>query len=124
MLARSATKPRRQNAGRPAEKSCRPFLQWLRGRPCACAGRNAGCSGRMEAAHVDYAGDKGVGTKVSDRHAIPLSQECHAQQHRKGWRWFDEHVLGGASRGLMLAQGYWSAWLRTPMGAAWEARNG
>lgn len=112
---------RHKNAPRPAWKVADAFRQWLRGRPCACAGRNPDCGGQMRSAHVDYAGDKGVATKVSDRHCIPLSDNCHRLQHAKGWKWFDLHILGGVSRGLMLSQEYWRAW---PGRAKWEQENG
>jgi hypothetical protein len=121
MLARSAIRPRRQNAPRPAWKVAEGFKQWLRGRPCACAGKNDDCGGPIRSAHADYAGDKGMATKVSDRFCIPLSDNCHRLQHAKGWPWFDLHILGGVSRGLMLSQEYWRAW---PGRAKWESENG
>jgi hypothetical protein len=121
MLARSATRSRHQNAPRPAWKVAEAFKQWLRGRPCACAGRGPTCSGKVQSAHVDYAGGKGTGTKVADRNCIPLSEGCHRLQHDRGWPWFDQQVLGGVSRGLMLSAEYWRAW---PGRAAWEKANG
>lgn len=120
-LGPAALRPRKKNRGRPEWKVADAFRQWLRGRPCACQGRNAGCGGLIRSAHVDYAGDKGVGTKVADSNCIPLSDNCHRLQHDKGWRWFDERILGGPGRGLMLSQEYWRAW---PGRAAWTERNG
>jgi hypothetical protein len=108
------TRPRRQNAPRPAEKSAPSFLQWLRGRPCYCGGQ---CAGRIEAAHVDYAGDKGIGTKVSDRFAVPLCAAHHAEQHQSGIRTFEaRHSLNM----LEASKAYWSAW---PGRRAWEEKN-
>ena len=116
MLARSAFAPRRRNSPRPAHKSAPAFLQWLRGRNCLCADRG-GCDGRMEAAHVDYAGDKGVSTKVSDRFAVPLCNEHHRVQHQHGWRAFEANYRVD---GLEASKAYWNAW---PGRRDWEARN-
>lgn len=125
MLSRSALKPRHRNAPRPAEKSAPQFLQWLRGRQCAVAatgraGAVEACEGKIEAAHVDYAGGKGVGTKVADRFAIPLCSYHHARQHAVGWDTFDRHWLGGVSMALFMAADYWRAW---PGRIAWERKQ-
>jgi hypothetical protein len=112
MLSRSAFKPRlsrTRTQKRPAEKQCEGFLQWLRGRNCA-AEHVGGCSGKMTAAHVDYAGDKGVATKVADRFAIPLCAH-HAQlQHNIGWDSFDLMVWKKLGGGLEIARQYFQAW--------------
>lgn len=105
MLQRAALRPRKRNAGRPAEKSAPAFLQWLRGRPCVID--NQDCEGKMEAAHVDYAGDKGMATKVSDRFAVPCCSYHHAQQHRVGIRTFETMHRKNL---LALANEYWMAW--------------
>lgn len=122
MLARSAFKPRRRNSPRPAEKSAKAFLQWLRGRECFCADEDGpDCFGKIEAAHVDYAGDKGMGTKVSDRFAIPLCTGHHAYQHTIGWAPFERECLaGGEGAALQAADAYWRNW---PGRIAWEAKN-
>lgn len=109
------TRPRNRNAARPAWKACEAFLQWLRGRPCACKGRYPLCAGKIVAAHVDYAAKgtreaKGTGTKVADRWAIPLSYMCHDLQHDRGWPWFDKNILGAPGAGENMASAYWSAW--------------
>lgn len=119
MLARSAFKPRRQNAPRPAWKVAEAFKQWLRGRPCACGGRNPECGGRIEAAHVPHKASKGTGTKASDRYCIPLSHACHARQHAIGWQSFSALFLQSRDPVLMSCQ-YWAAW---PGRKAWEDRN-
>ena len=116
MLARSAFRPRKQNAGRPAHKSAHGFLQWLRGRNCLLADRG-GCEGRIEAAHVDYAGDKGMGTKVSDCFAIPLCSEHHRVQHQYGWQTFEGNFKVNA---LEASKAFWGAW---PGRNRWEAQN-
>lgn len=111
------TRPRKRNAPRPAEKSAPGFLQWLRGRDClAMAGD---CHGKIEAAHVDYAGGKGMGTKVADRFAIPLCSHHHRLQHNNGWPWFDITILKMAGAGESAASQYWRAW---PGRIAWERK--
>jgi hypothetical protein len=112
-------RPRKRNAPRPKEKSARGFLQWVRGRVCAAASWGD-CSGKVEAAHVDYAGDKGMGTKVSDKFAIPLCAYHHHLQHNNGWKWFDRVMLGAEGQGLKAAGEYWRAW---PGRAAWEKKR-
>ncbi len=107
-------RPRKRNAPRPAEKSAPAFLQWLRGRECFV---DADCNGKIEAAHTYGAGDKGMGTKSSDRYAIPLCSGHHAEQHRIGWKSFEEAYLFLAP---FMAQAYWRAW---PGRIAWERKN-
>ena len=120
MLARSIiTRSRRRNSPRPAEKSCRSFLAWLRGRPCflewtgECA--VIGTRKPIEPAHVDHAGGKGMATKVADRHCIPLCPRHHDEQHR-GWRSFEAKYEFNAVR---TAERYWQSW---PGRIAWESR--
>lgn len=109
------TRPRHRNAPRPAWKVCEAFLQYLRGRACACKGQNPHCGGKIVAAHVDYAAKgtreaKGTSTKVADRWAIPLSDLCHKLQHDKGWPWFDFEILGRAGAAELMAAEYWRLW--------------
>jgi hypothetical protein len=119
-LARTAFRPRHRNAPRPAEKSAPSFLQWLRGRECLLAGKG-GCGGKIEAAHVDYAGDKGMGTKASDRFAVPMCSEHHAAQHRWGWQSFEGNFNMAPGDTLLAANAYWQAW---PGRVRWEAERG
>ena len=112
-------KPRRQNAPRPAWKVARSYPQWLRGRPCAADGYGH-CEGTMEAAHVDHGGDKGMGTKASDRFAIPLCSGHHRRQHMRGWMTFEAECLGGKSA-VAMADAYWTAW---PGRIEWEREHG
>jgi hypothetical protein len=123
MLSRSAFAPRHKNRARPPEKSAPAFLQWLRGRPCLLDGKHFGCGGKIEAAHVDYAGDKGMSTKVSDRFAVPMCSVHHGQQHQHGWRFFEatHGDKGKPLDALAAAKAYWRAW---PGRRAWEAKNG
>jgi hypothetical protein len=111
------TRPRKRNSPRIAEKSAPAFLQWLRGRECACHRTSIWCEGKILAAHVDHGGDKGMGTKASDRFAIPLSDGCHRRQHAHGWRSFEITYLGGDA--VKLAEAYWRAW---PGRIAWERK--
>ena len=109
------TKPRKRNAPRPAEKSAPAFLQWLRGRNCLIGDT---CAGRIEAAHVDYAGDKGLGTKASDKFAVPMCSAHHAESHRAGIKTFEARHRVNL---LEASKEYWRRW---PGRLAWETRNG
>lgn len=110
--------PRRKNAPRPAWRVAESFKQWLRGRQCAADG-NGLCDGRMEAAHVDHAGEKGMGVKVADRYCLPLCHGHHSRQHTRGWQTFERECLGGRSA-VALANAYWAAW---PGRVQWEREN-
>lgn len=88
-LGPSSLRPRKRNAPRPAWKVTESYLQWLRGRPCYLAGHRAGGCGDqgrrspVESAHVNHGGGGGMGEKAADRHAIPLCQRHHDEQHGK-----------------------------------------
>lgn len=71
----------------------------------------------MQAAHGPDKATKGMSTKCRDSAAIPLSENCHRLQHTLGWITFTLRFL--AAPPLKLAEGYWNAWLRTPMGLRW-----
>jgi hypothetical protein len=117
MLARSAFRPRRQNSHRADSWKRAPgFLQWLRGRPCMLS-EHGGCGGKVRACHVDYAGDKGMGTKVHDRHAIPMCDDHHGAQHTWGWTSFEANFRINA---LSASAAYWQAW---PGRSAWDASH-
>ncbi len=110
--------PRHKNAPRPAAKSAHGFKQWVRGRNCLAIGTGK-CEGKVQAAHVDYAGGKGVGTKVADRFTIPLCAKHHAMQHNMGWMRFEHSVLGKAGAAWDAADFLWSRW---PGRIAWERK--
>lgn len=118
------TRPRKQNSKRADEARRIPgYLKWLRGWPCAANYSDTPCEGKMEAAHVDHAGGKGVGLKVADQHCLPLCSGHHARQHRRGWHTFEAECLGGKSAVAMSAA-YFGEWLwNTPMGLAWRERQ-
>ena len=124
-LPRSAFQARKPaRAGRPAWKCAEEFRRWLRKLPCACQGRNEFCDGPTEAAHVDMAGRgtpdaKGMGSKVADRHSLPLSRGCHAGQHRVGWLTFERTLP--MSSAVALSFMFWEEWPGRP---AWERENG
>lgn len=106
--------PRRRNSQRAdAVKRCPAFLQWLRGRPCAVA--NSLCAGKIEAAHVDFMGNKGMATKTEDWNAVPLCGWHHRHQHSHGWGTFQFAHKFNASE---AAKAYWKAW---PGRVKWEA---
>lgn len=115
-----STRARHRNAGRPAEKSARGFLQWLRGRECAFHFMG-GCAGRIEAMHLDFAGDKGMGSKVSDKYALPACTAHHRLQHDKGWDTFCKLSATTKESLLRTAEFLWSRWSGR---AKWEADNG
>jgi hypothetical protein len=118
MLTRAKIAPRHRNAGRPLDKSAPAFLQWLRGRACVLASLPGHeCEGKIEAAHVDHAGGKGIGTKVADCHAIPLCSGAHRAQHSAGWRTFEmRHGINAVA----LAADFWRAW---PGRVAWKRKQ-
>jgi hypothetical protein len=115
---RVSTAPRRKNAPRIAEKAAPGFLQWLRGRDCVWGGCGE-CSGKMEAAHLDFAGDKGMGTKVSDRFAVPMCANHHWLQHRYGWDTFLTSQHATKEMALNAAAKFWREW---PQRLAWERK--
>lgn len=120
MLSRTAFSPRRKNAPRPAEKSAPGYLKWLRGRECYFRdrlGTKHCCSGKIEAAHTRGSGDKGMGTKNSDKYAIPLCSQHHRSQHVKGWRWYERLLEFDAAE---TAEAYWRAW---PGRVKWEREH-
>lgn len=98
------TRPRKRNAPRPRWKVALGYLQWLRGR-CCLIGHD--CEGKIQACHVDYAGDKGMGTKVSDRFAVPMCAHHHREQTDGGMQTFEaKHRVNL----LKAAEAYWNAW--------------
>jgi hypothetical protein len=109
-------RPRHKNTPRPAWKVARSYLQWLRGRECACADRGD-CWGRIEAAHTPDPLSKGTGTKSADRNAIPLCQGHHLAHTNKGWS-----AIGlTREKAAAMAESYWRGW---PGRVTWEAKNG
>jgi hypothetical protein len=118
-MLRVNTKPRHRNSPRIAEKSAPAFLQWLRGRECLFEFLG-GCDGRMEAAHVDYAGGKGMATKVADRFAVPACSIHHKRQTDMGWKQFEGRLIAREGFALRAAERYWRAW---PGRIAWERKQ-
>lgn len=118
MLARSAFAPRKKNSHKADFQLRAPsFLQWLRGRNCLLCDRG-GCDGRIEAAHVDYAGGKGTSIKVADKFCVPMCSAHHAAQHSWGWQTFEANFKINA---LEASKAYWQAW---PGHRAWEESRG
>jgi hypothetical protein len=119
-LGPASLRSRFKKAPRPDWKVADSFRQWLRGRPCACGGRNPDCGGPIRSAHVDYAAKgtpdaKGTATKVADRWCIPASDNCHQLQHNIGWPEFEKRFL--PAKADLLAAEYWTRW---PGRAKWE----
>lgn len=112
------TRPRRKNAPRASWRVAEGFKQWLRGRNCAADAAGL-CDGKIQAAHVDHAGGKGMGLKVPDRYCIPLCAGHHLRQHSRGWATFESECLGGKSA-IAVAEAYWQAW---PGRYEWEREN-
>lgn len=109
---------RHRNAGRPPEKDAPKFKEWLR-KTHDCVFHKAGdCEGRIEAMHLDFAGGKGMGTKVADSFCVPACSKHHGRQHMKGWATFLREF--GVTKEALLdaADRLWRAW---PGRAKWEA---
>jgi hypothetical protein len=70
--------------------------------------------------HLDFAGDKGMGTKVSDRWALPSCSKHHRQQHTDGWDTFLSTYGITKDAAMTLAAQYWRAW---PGRIAWERKQ-
>ena len=117
-MLRFDPRPRNRNAGRPPEKDARGFLQFIRGRDCLFVDQG-GCEGKIEAAHLDFAGGKGIGTKVADKFAVPMCAGHHRMQHKLGWQTFMVTMKASAHELLTIAQRLWFAW---PGRVAWERR--
>ena len=117
-MIRVSTAPRKRNSPRIAEKDAPAFLRWLRGRECVF--RMVGkCEGKLESMHLDFAGDKGVGTKVSDRYALPSCAGHHRAQHSLGWDTFISRARTTKAELLFAAATYWNRW---PCRLAWERK--
>ena len=123
MLGRFQTRARVQNSHKAdAEKRCEPYLKWLRGRSCYLDGRwQHECRGKVRACHVDHAGDKGMGTKVSDKHAIPMCDGAHEEQHRIGWTSFESLYRFNAVQVAAELFRHWRT--QTSMGRLWDSRQ-
>jgi hypothetical protein len=79
-MLRINTRSRARNSKRAdLARRCAAHLKWIRGRICCVS--SVDCSGRIEAAHVDHAGGKGMGLKVSDWATVPLCSHHHAKLH-------------------------------------------
>lgn len=119
MPLKVSSKPRKRNSPRIAEKDAPGFLQYIRGRQCLFCGAG-GCSGPIQAAHLDFAGGKGMGTKVADRFTVPMCAAHHAQQHAWGWGTFRRKMEVSEDDLLNAAAFLWSRW---PGRIAWERKQ-
>lgn len=118
MLSASAFKPRKQNSGRQHDGKRFPaHLAWLRKRPCIIADKHA-CEGKIEAAHVDDAGGKGMSLKVADFHTVPMCGLAHRQLHQWGqgtWQRKFRIILSAAAALYAKASPHRHLW-ETPRG--------
>ncbi len=135
-LGPSRAAPRKAPRSKPEWRVNEAYRQWVRGRACFLSGHRAGGCGDVpgrkpvEFAHVDCAGGKGVGLKVSDEFGLPLCPRHHDEQHGKigsfsqrgGWKTFQ---LKYGFNAVTEAKGLWNDWLSTPMGKRWteDRRN-
>lgn len=69
--------------------------------------------------HLDFAGGKGVATKVADHYAIPGCSKHHKRQTDRGWVTFLREVRLTKDELLNAAAHYWRAW---PGRIAWERK--
>ena len=73
---------------KPKREQDRAYRAWIGLLPCvACA-----CEGRTtvgaDCAHISFLGDRGLGSKVSDRLTAPLCRLHHDEQHKGNERLF------------------------------------
>jgi hypothetical protein len=111
---------RHRNRGRPPQKDAPGFLQFVRGRPCIFAD-SGDCQGKVQACHLDFAGGKGLNSKVADRYSVPMcGLGHHARQHGVGWDSFMAE-MGVTREELMIAAArLWHAW---PSRRQWESKQ-
>lgn len=110
-MLRVNTKPRKRNSPRITEKSAPAFLQWLRGRECVFGQIDgARCEGKIEAMHLDWAGGKGMSSKVADKYCVASCGGHHRRQHDKGWLTFMRELELSKTLLLAAADTLWRAW--------------
>jgi hypothetical protein len=70
----------KRNSGKVGEGKRSPSHRaWIRGHQCCVSG----CAGRpIECAHVNTAGNSGMGMKASDAFTVSLCRDHHAEAHR------------------------------------------
>lgn len=110
--------PRKQNSPRIAEKDAPGFLKWLRGRACVWSDQGE-CGGKIENQHLDFAGGKGMSTKVADRYCLPACANHHRAQHSLGWQTFLGRMHATEAMCLRAAAVLWFKWPGRP---AWERK--
>ena len=67
------------------------YLKWIRSLPCCVTGRTE----NIDAHHITFTGQSGMGTKPGDNYAIPLCREQHSLLHQDPKKW--ESVYGKQS---------------------------
>lgn len=119
MTFRIDIRPAHRNAPRPPEKDAPGFKQWVRGRPCIFAYRGD-CEGKRECAHLDFAGGKGMSTKVADRYSVCMCSGHHRLQTNIGWQTFMIRMEVTREQLMIAAARLWHAWPGRP---AWERKQ-
>lgn len=121
-FATFSSKPRKQNAKDPAGKRCEQFREWLRKRECILV-KTGECRGYVRACHWDEAGDKGMSSKVSDKHSLPMCDGHHGEQTDiLGWPKFQLKYGFRAEDGTKF---FWNEWLtKTTNGINWKREHG
>jgi hypothetical protein len=99
-----------RNSGRPPEKDAPKFLEWIRKTHKCVFHLDGDCEGKVEAMHLDFAGGKGVATKVADRYSVPACSKHHGRQHTKGWVTFLKEVGVTKEALLRAADKLWGSW--------------
>lgn len=107
-----------KNSGRPPEKDAPKFLEWLRKTHVCVFSADGNCAGRKEAMHLDFAGGKGIGTKVADRFSVVACAFHHGLQHTLGWATFLRRMGVTKEALLAVAEKLWREW---PGRFKWEA---
>lgn len=80
MIRARITKKAKPEGKRPPAKSARKFLKWVAEEHNCILHGTGKCQGIVMACHWDEAGDKGMGTKVSDSWSLPMCAYHHDEQ--------------------------------------------
>lgn len=70
--------------------------------------------------HLDWAGGKGMASKVADKYCVASCGGHHRRQHDKGWLTFMRDLELSKTLLLASAETLWRAW---PGRIAWERKQ-
>jgi hypothetical protein len=96
-------------------------LENIRQLPCLYMSNE--CEGNVEACHIRYSTDGGMGLKPSDCYTIPMCQSCHRKQHNMGEVSFHEQYKG-VWHATELAKSLYGKPLEEMKIKAWRFYNG